>query len=706
MTGVDITKLSKLIKSITASDYPPLQQKLAELKIIFGYSIDVTNDLESKIQQSGLIIAGRKEEISQSIRNSKFVPIFYACTQSEKNSLFEQYSETTLEEKINKFSSDNNIYSLIDLELTGKEISSLLQNALNEKIELIEKIQGLPTPIQQELLQKEYSSNTFKNFLQDVRMTFEEQKFFDDDARLAKLNEDYTNNENERSEKLAIEQARKILNQYSSGQRHSSRLGAGLSSEPGSTNRLGKTAQGTAYTHALRWRVFRVVENDRSGNAHYDIANQRYLDAYNLQRYAGFKTPMMFKHLNLSKSDQADQRSFLLMQEVGGPTLNDVLRKVQTEVNSLEEKVSKKDTASVKRLKQLSALRSALVNKYAQDIARWQNAGLSTFVKKPSGKTLIDEYKQRIANFPEILEVIAPELFDIAREGSAYLEARNILDELDASPENIVRIRDASLPNAALQFEKVKYDASGQVEFTMSDIEKTLLIPGKENGNSVDTEKLENIFYNLDLHYRYGHVFEDLAHLTTEAECAFLVHGEKGFNVKGVKKLFYDFVERIGRKELQKDEKSVYLMLNYRSLRKLSLYANTFALNSIHEFEKGNITKNRLERRLKMFERSIRNHAQSCEFLSGRLKSIFAMECDNKQERLQVSKWYRDAKVAYGPEFANQYLNEVKSLTDLSARAYWHACVLELTNEKLVHYLNKKPLYFDRLKDANKTRLL
>jgi hypothetical protein len=707
MTDVDFSKLIRVGKSIIASNYLPLQHKLNELKIVFGFSAEQTDDLESKIDQAGICILGKKEELSlQKIRESKFTPVFYACSKNEKDSIVLNGSEESLEEKTNKFTAENNIYSFIDLELPGKEISSLLINSLSERLELLEKLQNLPTPIRAELLQKNYDANTFRNFLQDVRTIFEEQKFLDDDARLVRLMEDYTNNTNERTEKLAIEQARKILNQYKTGQRHNTRLGAGLSSEPGSTNRLGKTTQGTAYTHALRWRVFRVVENDRTGHKHSEIAEQRYEDAFYLQKYYGFKTPVILKPLDLSKLDSLTENSFILMQEVEGPTLNDVLRKIQTEVHSIEERVSKKDTASIKRMKQLSSLRSALVNKYSKDIALWQNAGLPTFVKKPSGKLLIDEYKQRISTFPEILEVIAPDLFDIAGEGSAYLESRNILDELDATSENIVRVRDASLPNAALQFDKVRYDSSGQAELTMSDIERTLLIPGKENGNSVDLEKINNIFYNLDLHYRYGHIFEDLAHLTTEAECAFLVHGEKGFNVKGVKKLFYDFTELINREDLKKDEKSVYLMLNYRSQRKLILYASSFALNSLDDFEKGNITKQRLDRRLKMFERNIRNHALSCGFLSGRLKSIFASECENKQERSHVAKWYKDAKLAYGTDYANQYLTQVRTLTDPSARAYWHACASELTNEKLVHYLNKKPLYFDRLKNANKTRVL
>ncbi len=705
MTNFDFQALNKVGKKILASGYlSPF--KLLEIQT-FGYDVETTDNLEKKVlEESRVCIVTRPDDLLlENIKFSRFTPIFYACNEEEQKTLVENGQEN-LEDKLAKYLSEKNLYAFIDFNSPAIKINEVLSLASKDRDELLEKLQKLPAPLQKELLQKNYSQNTFRNFFQDVRTVYEEQKFLDDDARLVRLIEDYTNNPDERTEKLAAEQARQILMQYKTGQRHNSRLGAGLSSEPGSTNRLGKIVQGTARTHALRWRVFRVVEGDRSGHNHYEIAQQRYEDAFSLQKYYGFKTPAMLRPLDLSKLDEKDQRTFLLMQEVEGPTLNDVLRRIQTEVDSLEEKVSQKDTSTFRRIKQLSALRSALVNKYARDIAAWQNAGLVTFVKKPNGKSLIEEYKQRISTFPEILEVVCPGLYDIDAEGNAYLESRNILDDLGTSLENIVRVRDASLPNAALQFDKVKYAGSGQVELTMSDIEKNLLIPGKENGNSVDTDKIESSFYNLDLHYRYGHIFEDLAHLTTEAECAFLVHGEKGFNVKGVRKLFYDFVDRIDRADLKEDEKSVYLMLNYRSQRKLSLYASAFALNSIDEFEKGNITKQRLDRRLKMFERNIRNHARSCEFLSGRLRSIFASECVDRQERSHVSKWYKEAKLSYGPEFAKRYLDEVRLLKDPSARAYWHACVSELTNEKLVHYLNKKSLYFEGLKNANKTRLL
>lgn len=705
MTDFDFQALNKVGKKLLVSGYlSPF--KLLEIQT-FGYDVETTDNLEKKVlEESRVCIVTKPEDLQfENIKSSRFTPILYVCNEEEQKTLVENTQEN-LEDKLAKYLSEKNLYAFIDFNSPAIKINETLSLASKDRDELLEKLQKLPTPLQKELLQKNYTLNAFRNFFQDVRTIYEEQKFFVDDAKLVRLMEEYTNNTNDLNEKLTIALVRQILMEYKTGQRHNSRLGAGLSSEPGSTNRLGKTTQGTAYTHALRWRVFRVVENDRSGNLHFDIANQRYSDAYNLQKYNGFKTPRMYKSVDLSKGEESDKRSFLLMQEVEGPTLNDVLRKIQTEVNSLEERVTQKDTSTFRRIKQLSALRSALVNKYARDIAAWQNAALPTFVKKPNGKSLIEEYKQRISTFPEILEVICPGLYDIDAEGNAYLESRNILEDLDTSLENIVRIRDASLPNAALQFDKVKYAGSGQVELTMQDIEKNLLIPGKENGNSVDIDKIESSFYNLDLHYRYGHIFEDLAHLTTEAECAFLVHGEKGFNVKGVRKLFYDFVERINRADLKEDEKSVYLMLNYRSQRKLSLYASSFALNSVEEFEKGNITKQRLDKRLKMFERNIRNHARSCEFLSGRLRSIFASECADKQERSHVSKWYKEAKLSYGPEFAKRYLNEVRTLKDPSARAYWHACVSELTNEKLVHYLNKKPLYFDRLKNANKTRLL
>jgi len=707
MTEIDFQKLSKTGKAIITSDYAPLQRKLSELKSLFSLSFDFTNDLESKIDQYSLCVAAKPEELAlPKLKTSKFTPLLYACTLEEKKSLVGCDNSETLDEKINKFSQENNIYSFIDIKSPAFEIKSVLLSCLSDRIELIEKLQKLPQSIRRELLETDYSLSSFKNLLEEVRMIEREQKFFEDDAKLVHLLVDYTNKSTDFSRELAAAQAIKVIKQYDVGERHGSRLGGGLSSEPGSTNRLGNIAQGTAYTHALRWRIFRLVENDRSGNNHFDIATQRYNDAFALRDNKNFRTPLMTKPIDLNTEDPSRNQSFILMQEVEGPTLNDVLRKIQTEVNSIEEKLDKKDTASVKRFKQLSALRSELVNKYARDIAVWQNAELKTFVKKPNGKEIVEEYKKRISTLPDIFDVIAPGLFDFDVEGIAYLDSINLLEQLDVSAKNIVRIRDPSLPNAALQFDRVRYDNNGQVEFTMADLDRVLLIPGKENGNAINKEKIEGIFYNLDLHYRYGHIFEDLAHLTTEAECAFLVHGERGFNVKGVRRLFYDFVETIKRPDLRDDELSVYLMLNYRSQRKLGLYASTFAFNSMRDYERGNITKQRLDRRLKMFERNVKNHAQSCGFLSGRLRTMAAAKCENKQERSHVAKWYKEAKISYGPLAAQQYQSEVKNLEDSYARAYWHACISELTNEKLVHYLNKKPLYFDKLKDANKTRLL
>lgn len=710
MTEIDFHKLNRYNKHIVASSNILSQHKFAE-SVLFGFSIEFTGDLESKIERAGICVVSNQNELQlPKIKSSIFTPILYACTMNEKKSIVGCENTDLLEEKVNKFSIENNIYSFIDVNSQGKEINEILISCLFDRMELIDKLQNLPQSIQREMLSKDYSSSPFANLLKDVRLIEKEHKFLEDDAKLVHLLVDYTNKSTDLSRELATGQVLKVLKQYDFGERHGSRLGSGLSSEPGSTNRLGSAAQGTAYTNTLRWRVFRRVENDRSGNKHFDIATQRYNDALALRDNKNFRTPLMTKPVDLSLEDSSKNQSFILMQEVEGPTLNDALRKIQTEVGTIENKlIETNDSYLIKRHKQLSALRSELVNKYARDIAVWQNAELKTFVKKPNGKEIVEEYKKRISSLPDILNVIAPSFFDFDVEGLAYLESINLLDELDISSKNIVRIRDPSLPNAALQFDRVRYDQNGQVEFTIADLDRIFLIPGKENGNSVNKDRIEAAFYNLDLHYRYGHILEDLAHLTTEAECAFLVHGEKGFNVKGVRKLFYDFAESIKRSDLRDDELSVYLMLNYRSQRKLGLYASTFSQNSIKEYRNGNITKQRLDKRLKMFERNIKNHAQSCGFLSGRLKMMMAAKCENKQERTHVSKWYKDAKLAYEKRHAQQYLDEFRNLEDKYARAYWHACIFELTNEKLVHYLNKKQLYFDKLKDdqnGNKTYML
>ncbi|HLF54754.1 MAG TPA: hypothetical protein VI612_03470 [Candidatus Nanoarchaeia archaeon] len=657
----------------------------------------VVPSLEAVVKSSWIpdfyLCAVSREQLSEATQELKVTPVVLIGSDSEVGAVLEKSPDETLEAAVERACKKHNLVGVANLN-DLKSGFDAISSAVQKKEELFKCLEDLPEQRQRELLERDYETPRFLNLLRSVKVAHNEHKQDTFDALLIKsvLEWDQCHPSSPFKKTLEGEAAQAVveyIKQRENGIRRSPLLGDSQHGE-GGADRFEKVLHTVLTTpfSPLRWRICRLLSDDANGHPHAYIAYQRYQDSQQLQAVSDFKTPMMCQPLSLS--DLGRNASFILMQEVPGPSLDKVLRKIDEEIPRAADN-SRRDL--------LLKLRKELVKNYVERIAEWQNLDLKTFVKKPSGNDLIEEYKSRIDDFPGMFSVLAPNLFSDA-EDLAFLTGLDCFGRVDASPENVVRIMDASLTNLRLRLDKVRYDRETQeAVFTIDDI-----LRNTTNGTSIDRNKITENLYNVDLHYRYGHLLEDLSHIITAHETAFLIKDKnrRAADERSVLELTRGFLESVKRADLMDDRVSLYLMFFYRSARKLKLFAKRYICNAFNEYNSGLASKSAFDRKKRMFQEAIAHHARSCSVILGQLRRHLRKRKIDQGERKQVDSWYKKAHENYDAETARPFVEDTERLTDANARLYAQVSALSLTYQKLRNYLEKKNLAFEEgCKNAN-----
>lgn len=687
----------------------------------------VVPTLESIVLSDYLVcIVPNVSELSrEEVRENKLTPVVFFGSQMERDELIKKSAEESLDDAIDSALRKYNLFDIADIE--GR--FEIINKAILEKVQLLSYLKRLPTEKRVDLLQKKYDPPRFRTFFEDVRKAHDEQEggafIVPEDPKkqiaafdallIQKMREwNYCHPAAKFKKELESETAElvlKYLKQREDGVRKDPLLGQSQHGE-GSADRLSTSLQRIPYNPygEFRWRVGRLIVDDISTvegdkpNEHKEIAVQRYRDAERLKD-STFKTALIWRPLHLDNYGR--KASFLVMQDIEGPTLDQVLGKLSDEIER---------TGDGKKNELLGRVRRELVDKYVDDVITWQNnEELKTFVKKPSGAKVIEEYKSRISDFQEIFEKLTPGLFS-EEEGLAYLDALGCMDMIAASSQDIVRVSDASLKNSHLLFDRINYDREKQeFIFNIEDILRNTANPAR---GSIDREKIGKIFYHVDLHYRYGHVLEDLAHIITARETAFLIQGDDenhpkkssalskhATTEKYVNAITRDFLRGIHREDLIEDKLSLYLMFFYRSARKLKLYAGRYARIALEEYKRKEIkTKKEFDDRKEEFQNIILHHVRSCDTVLFMLNR-YARNLDmNDGEWKKVDDWCKDSRNAYNDKLAVRYVQELNDLKDHNARLYAQISVLVATYRKLKsHFDQGNNLQFENEVKNDKT---
>jgi len=677
----------------------------------------VVPSLESIVLSAHLVcIVPKVSELSrEEVKENKLTPVVFFGSQQEQDELIKNAADEPFDDPIGSALRKYNLFDIKNIE----ERFEVINEAILEKDQLLSYLGRLSAEKRAELLKKKYDPPRFRTFFEDVRKVHDEQEsatlIIPDDPKkqiaafdallIQKMREwNYCHPSAKFKKELESETADlvlKYLKQREDGVRKDPLLGQSQHGE-GSADRLATSLQRIPYNPygEFRWRVSRLIVDDiptvegDKPNEHKDIAIQRYRDAERLKD-STFKTALIWRPLHLDNNGR--KASFLVMQDIEGPTLDQVFHKLKDETEK---------TTDGKKNELLGRVRKELVDKYVDDIVAWQNNGeLKTFVKKPSGAKIIEEYKARISDFQEIFEKLTPGLFS-TEEGLAYLDALACLERIAASPQDIVRVRDASLKNAHLLFDRIKYSPEKQ-EFIFN-IDDILRNTTNQARGSIDREKIGRIFYHVDLHYRYGHVLEDLAHIITAHETAFLIQSDndekklpalskRSATEKYVNAITRDFLRGTHREDLIDDKLSLYLMFFYRSARKLKLYAGRYVRNVLEEYKRGEIkTEEEFDERKKEFQNIILHHIRSCDTIVFALNRHVKTLHMNDDERRKVEDFYGDARTAYGEKQALRYIHELNNLKDSNARLYAQLSVLSSSFRKLQEYFDQgNKLHFE-----------
>lgn len=652
------------------------------------------------------VVSNQQELMSEEIQKNILTPVLFIASPPEIEALINKSPTETFEDAVNRTLEKYNLFDIADIEKRFETI----KKAFAEKQMLSSYLRKLPLEMCKNLLQKTYDPPRFRTFFRDVMTVYddlEQKKMILSDGKqevafnallMQKMREWHfcrPGAKFEKSvEKEALDLALEYLKQRESGVRKTPLLGHGAYSEE-SVDRLSTSLSYTfnPTPDEFRWRVARLIVDDSQGNDHKKIANQRYIDAQVLQD-SEFLTSLIYKPLHLDSSGM--KASFVLMQDIEGPTLDQVLGKITDEI----DRGNRRDPEKTKKLKKL---RNDLVNKFVKDIIFWQtHKNLNTFTKKPAPLKILDDYYGRISDIPKIFSKLAPGLFS-EEECTAYADSLKCIYSISISSEDVVRIRDATLKNVVLSLDGLRYDAQKQEHiFSIDDLLRNMAsLPKCSSAHRID-----KIFYHVDLHYRYGHVLEDLSHIITAQESAFLIQSEHKENEdhfvteKQISSILAKFLNGIERPDIHGDKQSIYLMFFYRSARKLELYSERYIRNSFKEFSRGEITEEILKERLKTKKETMWHHARSCLTILGHLRRYIKNNTVRVDERLErVEAIYDEAlKNGYTGETAKLFFSDnLKDITDSNVLLYAQLSALSLTFRKLTSYLRYNTLHFENV---------
>jgi len=642
------------------------------------------------------VVSTPAELSREEVRANQFTPVLFLGSEQDIEGLVKKGPEESLDAAVQRALKENNLFDIANI---GDDFERI-NEALDQKNALSTYLEQLPPEKRADLLKTQYDPPRFQTFFGDVRTEYHKYQQQTSDIELANAFVDrefchLSSPMYKVLERRAATQVLEFLRQRELKTRKDPLLGKSQTGEGGAIRfyRIPSAEVGVSKGGF----VGRLIVADYDSNSNMKIAQQRYSDAKRLSNDGEFRTPKIYRPLHLDEYAEDELASFLLMEEIAGPTLDSALAKIQNELDSDASKRS-----DYKRHNLLKRIQKELVEKYVDDIAVWQRRNIPTFVRKPARGKVIAEYTQRINDFPEIFAELIPAFFS-KEENDVYLKALECLEHIDDSPQNIVRVRDASLPNVILRFDKAKYDK--EKEDVLFDNDDTIRNT-TSNGSSVDRNKINNIFHHVDLHYRYGHIFEDLAHIITAHETSFLIksndededHGKTHINDKAIRKLSRRFMTNIGRDDLANDRTSLYLMFFYRSARKLKLYAKRYIRNAIEELSRDEITRAIFDRRKKTFQEKVAHHARSCYIILSQLRKIIKEDGLNVDGAKRIDAIYGEGRSGYSSTCATSLEYEINNAKDANSMLYARVTALALTYNKLKGYLRKDTLQFDNLR--------
>ncbi len=237
-------------------------------------------------------------------------------------------------------------------------------------------------------------------------------------------------------------------------------------------------------------------------------------------------------------------------------------------------------------------------------------------------------------------------------EKRLWSEATRIFERIKVDKRHIVRNRDSANGNAIVFIPPYR---------TLDDLLELFGVTAKDK---IDQRVVDEAIYDVDLQYRYGHILEDIAHIATEYDSAFIFKNAAGkFATKRVFSVRERFFDKIQKKEtiagLENDDTSFYLMMLYRTIRKMYLFT-TYWERTCHERGRNELSSYRYDDRRVRFAENIKHHYVLGRMITHKLNLLMSDDAEKTSEKDELHRIRTHSKLLT-PQEVRQHIYSLKA---------------------------------------------